>query len=77
MINTIHRIGHSGLFDTAFYLSRNPDLNGIDSGALSHYHQHGWREGRKPNAYFDPHWYLSTALLRKCSEWIHGMNPDW
>ncbi|ASC07444.1 S24/S26 family peptidase [Acetobacter pasteurianus] len=17
------------------------------------------------------------ALLRKCSEWIHGMNPDW
>ncbi|WP_156477892.1 hypothetical protein [Acetobacter malorum] len=20
---------------------------------------------------------LEWALLRKCSEWIHGMNPDW
>ncbi|WP_264371634.1 hypothetical protein [Kozakia baliensis] len=20
---------------------------------------------------------LPSALLRKCSEWIHGMNPDW
>lgn len=60
MPNILKTIGHSGLFDTAFYLSRNPDLQDIGSGALSHYHNSGWREGRKPNPFFDPLWYLST-----------------
>jgi len=52
-------IGHSGLFDTTYYLSRNPDLQSLGTAALGHYHRHGWREGRKPNAYFDPSWYLA------------------
>ncbi|WP_428377532.1 glycoside hydrolase family 99-like domain-containing protein [Lichenicoccus sp.] len=52
-------IGHSGLFDCDFYLGGNPDLAGLGSEALSHYHNYGWREGRKPNLYFDPRWYLS------------------
>ncbi|GBQ84041.1 glycoside hydrolase family 99-like domain-containing protein [Asaia krungthepensis] len=60
MPTIIKMIGHSGLFDTAFYISRNPDLHNIGSGALNHYHHYGWREGRKPNAFFDPAWYLST-----------------
>ncbi|MCQ9156222.1 glycoside hydrolase family 99-like domain-containing protein [Acidomonas methanolica] len=59
MLSTLSRIGHSGLFDAAFYLARNPDLRTLGSGVLAHYHEHGWREGRKPNPYFDPHWYLS------------------
>lgn len=59
MINVLSRLGHSGLFDAAFYLARNPDLRDLGSRVLAHYHQHGWREGRKPNAYFDPRWYLS------------------
>lgn len=60
MPTNLRIIGHSGLFDTAFYLSRNPDLRDIGSGALQHYHASGWREGRKPNAFFDPAWYLAT-----------------
>ncbi|WP_240386501.1 glycoside hydrolase family 99-like domain-containing protein [Asaia bogorensis] len=60
MPTILKMIGHSGLFDTAFYLSRNPDLRDIGSGALLHYHATGWREGRKPNAFFDPAWYLMT-----------------
>ena len=52
-------IGHSGLSDCEFYLGGNPDLAGLGSEALSHYHNYGWREGRKPNLYFDPRWYLS------------------
>lgn len=59
MINVLSRLGHSGLFDAAFYLARNPDLRDLGSRVLAHYHQHGWREGRKPNAHFDPRWYLS------------------
>ncbi|WP_438382232.1 glycoside hydrolase family 99-like domain-containing protein [Asaia sp. BMEF1] len=60
MPTILKTIGHSGLFDTAFYLSRNPDLQDIGSGALLHYHTTGWREGRKPNPFFDPLWYLAT-----------------
>lgn len=58
MTYTLSRIGHSGLFDSGFYLRRNPDLHPLGSGVLAQYHQHGWREGRKPNAFFDPSWYL-------------------
>lgn len=59
MASILQRLGHSGLFDAAFYLTRNPDLRSLGTGALAHYHHHGWREGRKPNPYFDPGWYLS------------------
>jgi len=52
-------LGHSGLFDAFYYLKTNPDLEPLGTDVLRHFHQHGWREGRKPNPFFDPHWYLS------------------
>lgn len=52
-------IGHSGLFDTEYYTTTYPDLSGLGTGALAHYIEHGWKEGRRPNPYFDPGWYLS------------------
>lgn len=52
-------LGHSGIFDAFYYLKTNPDLKSFGTAVLQHYHQHGWREGRKPNPFFDPHWYLS------------------
>ena len=52
-------LGHSGIFDAFYYLKSNPDLHTLGTAVLRHYHQHGWREGRKPNPFFDPHWYLS------------------
>lgn len=55
----LHLLGYSGAFDAAWYLKTNPDLARLGSGALRHYHEHGWREGRKPNAFFDPVWYLA------------------
>lgn len=56
-IDALRVLGHSGLFDTAYYLKCNPDLAGLGSEALAHYHYYGWREGRRPNLYFDPVWY--------------------
>lgn len=50
-------IGHSGLFDPTYYLKNNPDLYNIGTESLRHYHIHGWKEGRKPNQFFDPKWY--------------------
>ncbi|WP_215766830.1 glycoside hydrolase family 99-like domain-containing protein [Gluconobacter cerinus] len=52
-------LGYSGVFDATYYLKSNPDLHNLGTAALRHYHQHGWREGRKPNPFFDPHWYVA------------------
>lgn len=54
----VHLLGHSGTFEPAYYLQNHPDLMHLGTGILEHYHQHGWKEGRKPNPFFDPHWYL-------------------
>lgn len=47
----------SRLFDPHYYLDRYPDVaqNGIDP--MRHYLEHGTREGRLPNPYFDPRYY--------------------
>ncbi len=50
----------SGLFDAAYYLAHNIDVAGSIDDALIHYYQHGWRQGRWPNPYFDPTWYVRT-----------------
>ena len=49
----------SGLFETAWFVDRNPDLAASKLDPLLHYHLFGWREGRWPNPYFDPAWYLA------------------
>jgi len=48
----------SGLFDTAWFNERNPDLVEAGLDPLQHFHLYGWREARLPNAYFDTAWYL-------------------
>ncbi|NHO32674.1 glycoside hydrolase family 99-like domain-containing protein [Acetobacter fallax] len=58
-ITSLRIIGHSGLFDTEFYTITYPDLADLGTAALAHYIEHGWREGRRPNQYFDPHWYVA------------------
>ena len=61
----------SGLFDGAWFLARNPDLNLPGTDPLGHFHRYGWREGRWPNAYFDPTWYLARNTDVRDS----GVNP--
>jgi len=51
----------SGLFSVKWFLERNPDLVAAGVDPLAHYFRYGWREGRWPNAYFDPAWYLSRS----------------
>ncbi len=45
----------SGLVDPEWYAVAGP-LPGDD--AVAHFLDHGWREGRQPNPYFAPDWYL-------------------
>ncbi|MBC7799823.1 MAG: glycoside hydrolase family 99-like domain-containing protein, partial [Gemmatimonadaceae bacterium] len=52
-------IQRSGLFAQEWFLARNPDLIRPGVDPLTHYARFGWKEGRWPNAYFDPAWYLA------------------
>ena len=47
----------SGLFDADYYLTTYPDLADADMSLFEHFFEFGYREGRKPNPYFDPVWY--------------------
>jgi len=52
------QVRRSGLFDAAFYLQRYADLREARVDPLAHYMRHGALEGRKPNASFEPEYYL-------------------
>lgn len=53
------RIKSSGLFDSRYYLQANPDVRAAGVNAISHYLEHGWREGRDPSPLFSTCSYLS------------------
>ena len=55
-------VGNSGLFDQNFYLINYPDVRESSLQPLEHFMRHGWREGRRPNPYFDPAWYAAKYL---------------
>ena len=61
-------IALSGLFDSNYYLIANPDVREVGRDAIFHFHAHGWREGRRPNPYFDPLWYAARYLSAGSAE---------
>jgi glycosyltransferase involved in cell wall biosynthesis len=50
----------SGLFDLGFYLDTQPDVAAAGIDPLVHFFDYGFREGRRPNPYFDPLWYIEN-----------------
>jgi len=50
------------LFDSAWYLRRNPDVAEQGLDPLRHYVEHGIAERRDPNPFFDTNWYLAQTL---------------
>lgn len=57
-------IAESGLFDESFYFVEGPDVREAGADALEHFCIYGWREGRRPNLYFDPAWYRDVYFRR-------------
>lgn len=51
------RLKACGLFDHAYYLRYNPDLQGCGCDPLAHYLRKGFREQRRPGPLFDHHFY--------------------
>jgi glycosyltransferase involved in cell wall biosynthesis len=54
----IHVIRNSGLFFSAWYIGQRPELAGRGGDGVDHFCARGWREGARPNPYFDTSWYL-------------------
>lgn len=51
-------IKFSRLFDPVYYLKQYPDVRRADIDPLEHFVIHGWKEGRKPNEWFNTREYL-------------------
>jgi glycosyltransferase involved in cell wall biosynthesis len=52
-------IRQSGLFLSPWYLVQHPEIDAPGEDGVSHFCVLGWREGARPNPYFDPGWYLA------------------
>ena len=50
----------SGLIDPNYYLINGSDVHEAALDPIDHFCRYGWREGRKPNIYFDTQWYMQT-----------------
>lgn len=56
-----HRIiKKSGLFDAAYYLEVNADVQSKQIDPLWHYVRYGWKERRNPSPYFNTAYYLEN-----------------
>lgn len=47
-------------FDDTFYNAMYPDIANSGAGALEHYINYGWKEGRRPSGHFDTYQYLAA-----------------
>ncbi|CAA0107483.1 Uncharacterised protein [Halioglobus japonicus] len=47
-------------FDSAFYLTQNPDVASSNVEAIRHYLLNGWKDGRDPSPFFSTTFYLDT-----------------
>jgi hypothetical protein len=63
------------LFDAAFYLERYPDLAAANVHPFAHYLLHGAAEGRKPNPWFDPDYYLARSPQARRRVDLNGRDP--
>ena len=71
------------LFDTAYYVSANPDIAAAGVDPYAHYLKYGANEGRQPNSHFDPNYYANRWRISPVDAldhyWVYGarrgMNP--
>ena len=64
----VARIAELGLFDASHYLETHLDVAQAGCDPLRHYCEHGWREDRSPNFYFDPAWYRARHMRPEDTE---------
>lgn len=67
----IELLRNEPLFDSAYYLANNPDVEASGGGALQHFCRHGWRELRRPAPRIDMWWYW----VRYLDPAVDAINP--
>jgi glycosyltransferase involved in cell wall biosynthesis len=67
----IAALARTGLFDAEHYRQANPEAAASGADLLEHFHDQGWKEGRKPNFYFEPLWYAA----QNPDVTAEGLNP--
>ncbi len=67
----LYLVWRTGLFDSAYYLARNPDVAISGVTPLFHFIRYGAKEGRNPSPLFDTAWYL----LQHPDVAATGVNP--
>ncbi|MDD3815373.1 MAG: glycosyltransferase [Desulfocapsaceae bacterium] len=68
------------MFDRDYYLLTNPDLTKWTLIPLVHYLRTGWREGRRPNPFFDPLFYIRNypeSAAGKEEPLYHYIREGW
>lgn len=58
----------SALFDSTWYLQRNPDVAKSGKDPLDHYLNFGWRKGRASSPWFDKPFYLRQCPEGECRD---------
>jgi glycosyltransferase involved in cell wall biosynthesis len=69
LLSKARALQQAGFFDPAFYATQVAAAPGED--LFAHFFQTGYREGRRPNAVFDPLWYMESYPEIAAS----GVNP--
>jgi hypothetical protein len=59
----VNELRGSGLFDGNWYLEKNPDVKKAGDDPYLHFCICGWKEGRKPNDYFDISYYRAQMSV--------------
>jgi len=70
-------IAGSGLLDPNYYLINGSDVHEAALDPVQHFCRFGWREGRKPNLYFDTNWYLHTNPRVARMRIVGVLDRDW
>lgn len=73
-----HFISDSGIFDINYYLNENQDVKSSGMGAIEHYCEFGFKEGRNPNALFHSKWYaMQYGLDYDTNPLLHYLVDGW
>jgi O-antigen biosynthesis protein len=69
-------VQQSGLFDAAYYLQQNPDVDPKVIDPLIHYLEYGWKEQRNPHPLFANPWYQQHYGIAE-EPLLHYLRQGW
>lgn len=72
----IKRIKKSHLVLEGWYKNFYTDLKNSNIDAIEHYYYFGWKEGRRPNPYFDTTWYIKQYKVKNKCPLLHYIENE-